>query len=39
MLVMTGGLGVAANGQKKVYENVFEHYMYIGDEGRVYIQH
>ena len=37
MLVTTGGLGVTANGQEKMYENVFEHYMYIGDEGRVYI--
>ena len=36
-LVMTGGLGVAANGQEKMYhyiENVFEHHMCIGDEGR-----
>jgi len=35
--VMTGGLGVAANGQEKMYhyiENVFEHHMCIGDEGR-----
>ena len=37
MLVMKGGLGVTANGQEKMYhciENVFEHHMYIGDEGR-----
>ena len=35
--MITGGLGVAANGKEKMYhyiENVFEHHMYIGDEGR-----
>ena len=31
MLVMTGGLGVAANEKEKRYENVFEQYMYIGE--------
>ena len=36
-LVMTGGLGVAANGQEKMYyyiENAFKYHMYIGDEVR-----
>ena len=25
--------------KKEMYENVFEQYMHIGNEGRVYIQH